>query len=419
MEDGNIAAIDLSGPALSFGNTHPLVFLNACETGQRGLSLTHLGGWAERFTEAGCGAFIGTLWAVEDDAAQDFARVFYEEICRGATLGDACSHARSKIRSETSASWLAYSLYADPQAVLILPKTTPPMDETAETSKVKRSPEELTPRETPVLDVNRYGSDIAKAFQKSIDRASALGAGFVDSLLFFEALCAIPNGAIAQAFQRLGINSEEITLLLRKVNDNRYAQRQDVHPTDKVGVSKSTLEILKLAGHLAAQAGRKQAQDVDVLEAFILHNHNSVTTMLMDADVQPHLLLHRAFQVSGELNQQCFSAVSQSILAEVLRLSHGSRLVGSPQFLAALVASKSGLARQLLQVPEGSLDAYVRARLDATILHPERPVLQVVSLETCSTRAICILNLAELLARAEGSLVVEEKHLIEAYIATE
>ena len=416
LEDGEIAAIDLSGPALAFGNSHPLVFMNACETAQRGLSLTHLGGWAERFAEAGCAAFIGTLWAVEDNAAQDFARVFYEEICRGATLGDACSLARSKIRSETSASWLAYSLYSDPQAVLVLPKSTAPIEETDTAQQLVK---QVPARETVILNADRYAPEIANALQVSMERASVLGASFVDSLLFFEALCAIPQGAVAQAFQRLGIDPEKFTLSLRTENDNRYARSPNGHPMDKVGISKSTVEILKIAERLAAQAGRQNLQDLDVLEALVLHNQNTVTKILMDAGVRPQLLLNRAFRVSGELNGEYFSQIGQSVLAEALQLSHHSHLVGSPQILGALVASKSGLAGQMLPVPQESLDTYVQSKLNATVVHSKRPIPQVISLDTCSTRAICILNLAELLARAEGSSVVEEKHLIEAYIATE
>jgi CHAT domain-containing protein len=412
LDDGNIAAIDLSGPALTFGHEHPLIFMNACETGQWSPSLTHLGGWVERFAEAGCGAFIGTLWAVEDNAAQEFARVFYQEICRGASLGDACSRARSSIRSETNASWLAYSLYSDPQATLILPNAT------GEGDQGKPTPEPAPARDIYRPEIDRYDPELAQALAESAKRASSLGVDFVDSLLFFETLSAIPNGAVEQSFKRLGMDAGKITVLLRQENDNIHSPRQAARPADKVGLSKSVVEILKAAERLAEQAGHK-LQDVDVLEAFILHNHNGVTRMLMDAEVRPQLLLYQAFQASGELDMQRFSEAARAILGEALQLSHTSHLIGSPQILAALAASKSGLARQTLPVSGGSLDAYVQSKLNANAIHSKRVIPQIISLETCSTRAICILNLAELLARFDGVSLVEERQLIEAYVTTE
>lgn len=97
-------------------HSKPLVFLNACHTGESGFSLTGMGGWAARFVRAGASAFVGSLWEVNDELAAAFAIRFYTDLLQGASLGDAFHAARAQIRAQDPANptWLAYTLYADP-----------------------------------------------------------------------------------------------------------------------------------------------------------------------------------------------------------------------------------------------------------------------------------------------------------------
>jgi hypothetical protein len=107
---------DLSGRRLNFGRDQPLVFLNACEVGQVGYSLTRLGGWAPAFLRAGASVFIGSMFRVTDTLAADFAEAFYKELVGGAPVSQAVRQARAAIKSDTDPSWLGYSLYAHPLA---------------------------------------------------------------------------------------------------------------------------------------------------------------------------------------------------------------------------------------------------------------------------------------------------------------
>src|SRR6185369_16691607 len=112
---------DLAGPVKTrIGQDRPLVFLNACWTGQQGWSLTRIAGWASRWVgECGCGAFIAPLWPVRDQAARDFARVLYEALWRGETLGQAAQEAREHLRTtrpQGDPSILAYTVYGNPNA---------------------------------------------------------------------------------------------------------------------------------------------------------------------------------------------------------------------------------------------------------------------------------------------------------------
>jgi len=115
---------DLAGArSIGFRRDRPLVFLNACHTGQAEFTLTGLGGWAERMVDdIGVGAFIGSLWEVHDELAADFAIAFYKNLIAGQTFGEAFHNARLLIRQAQPANptWLAYTLYADPNGKLTL-----------------------------------------------------------------------------------------------------------------------------------------------------------------------------------------------------------------------------------------------------------------------------------------------------------
>jgi hypothetical protein len=95
----------------------PLVFLNVCHGAQQEFALTGLGGWTDQFLNTlGASAFVGALWAVNDALAGQFAVAFYEQLSKGESFAAACHAARLVIRQQSPANptWLAYTLYADP-----------------------------------------------------------------------------------------------------------------------------------------------------------------------------------------------------------------------------------------------------------------------------------------------------------------
>jgi CHAT domain-containing protein len=112
---------DLSGEVGNVLAPRPFVFLNACQSGQGGLSLTGLGGWAQRFLRphgvtGSASGFVGSYWSVLDDSADTFARTFYGALLTGKPVGEAVRHARAAIRNNDDPTWLAYTVYADPNA---------------------------------------------------------------------------------------------------------------------------------------------------------------------------------------------------------------------------------------------------------------------------------------------------------------
>lgn len=117
LEGARLTPTDLSGPVGSgIQKSLPLVMLNACNSAEIGPALSGMGGWAQSFVRNGATAFLGSLWEVNDTLAAEFAVNFYRTLFSGQTLGAALQSARRHIRDRDPANstWLAYSLYADP-----------------------------------------------------------------------------------------------------------------------------------------------------------------------------------------------------------------------------------------------------------------------------------------------------------------
>lgn len=109
---------EIIGRAMTFGQSHPIVILNACQTGNQNFSLTGIQGWATKFLEAGASAFIGSLWSVNDSTAFNFVQEFYSQLASGISLGESVKNARNKCKKEGDTSWLAYQLYGHPNCTI-------------------------------------------------------------------------------------------------------------------------------------------------------------------------------------------------------------------------------------------------------------------------------------------------------------
>jgi hypothetical protein len=97
----------------------PTIFINACRTAGLSATYNRLDGWASKFLEAGAAAFIGSLWAVSDGAARDFAQELYRQLRTGTPLGKAVKLARQEASSHgDDPTWLAYTVYGDPRATV-------------------------------------------------------------------------------------------------------------------------------------------------------------------------------------------------------------------------------------------------------------------------------------------------------------
>jgi hypothetical protein len=112
---------DLTGKVANLGNAAPLIFLNACGTGQSGFSLAGIGGWAQSFLDAGAAAFIGPYWHVPDEQMSRFAKSFYPKLLAGDPIGEAVRQTRLEMRQDEpgNPSRLAYTLFSAPAARVV------------------------------------------------------------------------------------------------------------------------------------------------------------------------------------------------------------------------------------------------------------------------------------------------------------
>ncbi len=112
---------DFVGPVTTrLQRDRPFVFLNACRVGSGGLGLTGVGGWAKVLVaDCGVGALLAPLWTINDAHAREFAELFYGALAEDSTtIGAATRAARLELRRRhpNDPLWLAYSLYAHPNA---------------------------------------------------------------------------------------------------------------------------------------------------------------------------------------------------------------------------------------------------------------------------------------------------------------
>ncbi len=94
----------------------PFVFLNACEAGVGGETLTKLGGLVGAFLGEGARGFVAPLWKVDDVEASLIALEFYRRTFEdGQTVGEAMRGIRQRYTPDsTSATALAYVFYGNP-----------------------------------------------------------------------------------------------------------------------------------------------------------------------------------------------------------------------------------------------------------------------------------------------------------------
>ncbi|WP_323096608.1 CHAT domain-containing protein [Intrasporangium sp. YIM S08009] len=104
--------------AWAAGQPGPVVVLNACQTGRGGELFTTVGGFAKAFLDAGASAFVSCLWSVHEEPARVFVETLYDELLRGTPMSRATAAARTAAREAGDPTWLAYVVYARPDAVL-------------------------------------------------------------------------------------------------------------------------------------------------------------------------------------------------------------------------------------------------------------------------------------------------------------
>lgn len=123
LEDNNVLAPEsIVGfkPELHIKENRPVFIFNACQVGRQGWGITRLGGWANRLISTGAGMFLAPLWSVDDKSALLFITTFYNSLKKkDTTVAEAVRKARQAVKKAGDPAWMAYSLYAHPNAKLV------------------------------------------------------------------------------------------------------------------------------------------------------------------------------------------------------------------------------------------------------------------------------------------------------------
>ncbi|MBD2124548.1 CHAT domain-containing protein [Trichocoleus sp. FACHB-262] len=123
LADGELRPSDIQVQFIG-QRPRPLVFINACHGARSEYSFTGLGGWATRLVNARVGAFIGAMWEVSDPLALQFTKSFYTQLLQeNRSIAESFRLAREEVRKTApyNSTWLAYSLYADPEGRVKIP----------------------------------------------------------------------------------------------------------------------------------------------------------------------------------------------------------------------------------------------------------------------------------------------------------
>lgn len=124
LGDRILRAVEMTPPYRNFALSRPLVFMNACDSGRLGVGLTGLDGWAKAFIigDGGkAGVFIGSVWRTTDALAEQFAVTFYRRLLAGDRLAEAMRQARAAVKRSGDATYLSYTLYANPKVRVARP----------------------------------------------------------------------------------------------------------------------------------------------------------------------------------------------------------------------------------------------------------------------------------------------------------
>lgn len=111
---------DLYGPLIEYNlrANRPGIVFNTCDSGRQDWGLTGVGGWANRLIGSGASLFLAAQWSVTDKQALTFANQFYKSLGDGDPAAKSVRTARLAARQAGDPTWLAYSLYAHPNAVV-------------------------------------------------------------------------------------------------------------------------------------------------------------------------------------------------------------------------------------------------------------------------------------------------------------
>ncbi len=251
-----------------------LVFINCCYLGQAGSPGRH--GDRDRYhhlaanlgtqlIQMGARAVIAAGWAVEDNAASDFAGTFYREMLAGARFGQAVKTAREETYDAHRATntWGAYQCYGDPDYAL-LPNRR---------SGRARDPNLRAVVEEAVLELGNLATKASKSTDEELDHLKRRIDELSDSL---------PASWLkdARLLEALGKAYGEVRMFKRAVD---YYEQARTRETATLSV-KSLEQLANLRGRWSVDIWKQASRGVESRDAsprrVIQQAHQEIETLL-------------------------------------------------------------------------------------------------------------------------------------------
>jgi len=110
---------EITGPEIRrhLKTQRPAFVFNACHLGREGSGLSGSTGWVHQLIGSGASLFLAPLWTVTDELGPRFTQTFYDTLVdQRETAAAAVWAARQAVKQAGDPTWLAYSLYAHPNA---------------------------------------------------------------------------------------------------------------------------------------------------------------------------------------------------------------------------------------------------------------------------------------------------------------
>lgn len=114
LENGDTLDALTLGRAKLTAEGQPILYLNACSSGQTAIAAGRMGGFASLCLTGGCSGIIAPYWPVKDDSAKEFSLGLYRKLKGGLAIGEALQELRRD--NPDNPTFLAYSYFGDPWA---------------------------------------------------------------------------------------------------------------------------------------------------------------------------------------------------------------------------------------------------------------------------------------------------------------
>jgi hypothetical protein len=232
----------------------PVVFINGCESASRISDL------CSSFAALGTKLAVGTLYAVEEQAARKFSQRFYADLMSGASAGAAVRAARGAVRSH-GVSWTAFLLYGDPSTQVTNGEPPAP----------------VAPPSPPAETKHRFDGAAQDLLERVMQHAAPHGV--VTSMDLLAELLNTPE--IERRLKQDHDDESRLALageLLRTVLD--IGPATPVPPDTEIEFSDTVATALTQAEQLADDAGRVEITVSDIIAAFVAVGGGSSAQLL-------------------------------------------------------------------------------------------------------------------------------------------